>query len=144
MLRDVIWTFRWLRRSPLITLTIAAILALGIGANTAIFSIVDAVLLRPLPYTAANRLVRIRATSAKNPTIGISAQEYFPWRARTDLFEKTAVFAMKGESDAMSVADAVEMIHAMPPSRRSPFAREIWGRRRQRYGSTGRGGPVPF
>jgi hypothetical protein len=93
MLRDVLWTFRWLRRSPVFTLTITAILALGIGANTAIFSIVDAVLLRPLPYTAANRLVRIRATSAKNPTIGISAQEYFPWRAHTDLFEKTVPFA---------------------------------------------------
>ena len=92
MLRDVLWTARWLRRSPLFTLTIVVILALGIGANTAIFSIVDAVLLRPLPYTAANRLVRIRATSTKNPTIGISAQEFFPWRARTDLFEKTVPF----------------------------------------------------
>jgi predicted permease len=92
MLRDVLWTLRWLRRSPLFTLTITTILALGIGSNTAIFSIVDAVLLRPLPYTAANRLVSIRATSAKNPTIGISAQEYFPWRARTDLFEKTVPF----------------------------------------------------
>jgi len=92
MLRDVVWTFRWLRRRPLFTLTITTILALGIGANTAIFSIVDAVLLRPLPYTAANRLVRIRAASTKNPTIGISAQELFPWRARTDLFEKTVPF----------------------------------------------------
>ena len=92
MLRDVLWTVRWLRRSPLFTLTITGILALGIGANTAIFSIVDAVLLRPLPYPAANRLVRIRAASAKNPTIGISADEYFPWRERTDLFEKTVPF----------------------------------------------------
>src|ERR1700683_633247 len=92
MLRDVLWTVRWLRRSPMFTLTITAILALGIGANTAIFSIVDAVILRPLPYTAANRLVRIRAASAKNPTIGISAQEFFPWRERTDLFEKTVPF----------------------------------------------------
>src|SRR5437588_11693164 len=92
MIRDLAWTVRWLRRSPLFALTITAILALGIGVNTAIFSIVDAVLLRPLPYTAADRLVRIQATSVKNPTIGISAQEYFPWRARTDLFEKTVPY----------------------------------------------------
>ncbi|HTS75048.1 MAG TPA: ABC transporter permease [Bryobacteraceae bacterium] len=92
MFRDLLGTFRWLRRSPLFTLTITAILALGIGANTAIFSLVDAVLLRPLPYAAADRMVRIQATSAKNPTIGISAREYFPWRARTDLFEKTIPF----------------------------------------------------
>jgi len=71
---------------------VTAILALGIGANTAIFSIVDAVLIRPLPYTAADRLVRVQARSARNPTIGISAQEYFPWRLRTDLFEKTVPF----------------------------------------------------
>jgi hypothetical protein len=80
---------RWLRRSPPFTLTITAILAPGIGVNTAIFSSVDAVLLRPLPYTAANRLVRIRAASSTNPTIGISARDYFPWRSRTDLFERT-------------------------------------------------------
>lgn len=56
----------------------------------------------------------------------------------------TAVFAMKGESDGMSVADAVEMIRATPPSRRSAFAKEIWSRRRQRYGSAGRGDSPPF
>src|SRR5438309_11953399 len=89
MFRDVVWTIRWLRRSPVFTLTVTAILALGIGANTAIFSIVDAVLLRPLPYTAANRLVRIGATSPKNPTVGISAQDYLSWQSRTDLFGKT-------------------------------------------------------
>jgi hypothetical protein len=51
---------------------------------------------------------------------------------------------MKGESDAMSVADAVEMIRATPPSRRTTFAKEIWSRRRQRYGLTGRGDSAPF
>src|SRR5258706_13370461 len=91
-MRDLIWTFRWLRKNPLFVIGVTAILALGIGANTAIFSIVDAVLLRPLPYTAADRLVRIQAVSTRNPTIGISAQEYFPWRLRTDLFEKTVPF----------------------------------------------------
>ena len=47
MLRDLLWACRWLSKNRLFTLAIVAILALGMGANTAIFSIVDAVLLRP-------------------------------------------------------------------------------------------------
>jgi hypothetical protein len=56
----------------------------------------------------------------------------------------TAVTSMKGESDAMPVAAAVEMIRATPLERRSEFAREIWDRRRAHYGPTGRGDSVPF
>lgn len=55
-----------------------------------------------------------------------------------------AIQAMKGESDAMPVAAAVEMIRATPPRRRSEFAEQIWERRRARYGSTGRSDSVPF
>lgn len=76
-----------------------------------------------------------RATRQYNPAAG-GAQTLGQW--------VTAVFAMKGESDAMSVADAVEMIRATPPSRRTTFAKEIWSRRRQRYGLTGRGDSAPF
>src|SRR5579862_516225 len=110
---DLLWTLRWLRNNPLFTAGVTAILALGIGANTAIFSIVDAVLIRRLPYTAADRLVRIQAVSARNPTIGITAQEYFPWRLRTDLFEKTVPFVKDiltvtggGEPDQVAVLRA--------------------------------------
>jgi len=56
----------------------------------------------------------------------------------------TAVMSMKGESDAMTVPAAVEMIRATPPERRREFAQAIWERRRQRHGSTGRSGGVPF
>jgi len=51
---------------------------------------------------------------------------------------------MKGESDDMSVASAVDLIRATPPSRRSAFAKEIWSRRKQRYGLTGRADSTPF
>ena len=54
----------------------------------------------------------------------------------------TAVTSMNGKSTAMSVADAVEMIHSTPPARRSKFAREIWALRRQH--GTERIGEVPF
>ena len=56
----------------------------------------------------------------------------------------TAVISMKGESTAMPVAAAVEMIRATPPQRRSEFAREIWERRRAQHGSSGPSDGVPF
>jgi putative ABC transport system permease protein len=76
---------RIVRKSPVFAAAITAILALGIGANTAVFSIVDAVLLRPLPYASPGRLVRIEEINAN-----ISSQEYLQWRDRADLFEKIA------------------------------------------------------
>ena len=89
MYRDLLWAIRWLRKNPLFAVAVTAILALGIGANTAIFSIVDAVLLRPPLYEAASRLVRIEETSAKRPVNRISSHDYLTWSSRSDLFEKT-------------------------------------------------------
>ena len=56
----------------------------------------------------------------------------------------TAVMSMKGESDAMSVPAAVEMIRATPPERRSEYARAIWQLRRERWGPSGRSDAPPF
>jgi hypothetical protein len=55
----------------------------------------------------------------------------------------TAVTSMKGESDAMTVSAAVDMVHATPPEKRSQFAKEIWSRRRK-HGTDKRGSDVPF
>src|SRR5579862_1929905 len=76
MTRDIVHAFRWLRKHPLFAVSVVAILALGAGANTAIFSVVDAVLLRALPYESSPGLIRIQATSPKRAVIGLSAADY--------------------------------------------------------------------
>ncbi len=92
MLRDLLWAVRWLRHNPLFTLAVTALLALGIGVNTAVFSIVDAVLLRPLPYRSAQRLLRIDEASKSRLISGVPAEDYFRWSKRADLFEKTVPY----------------------------------------------------
>src|ERR1051325_1777077 len=92
MIRDVAWTLRWLRNNPLFTLAVTAILALGIGANTAVFSVVDALLLRPLPYQSIQGLVRIEETGPRRNSTGLIAQDYLEWRDRTDLFAESVPY----------------------------------------------------
>ena len=95
-----------LRRSPGFALAAILTFALGIGANTAIFSIVDAAILRPLPYDEPHRLVSV---SQHNPqtgrdTTGMMARDFLDWRERTDLFEHLALtgggaFTLTGHGD---------------------------------------------
>ncbi len=90
MIKDLLWALRWLRKNPLFTAAVTAILTLGIGANTAVFSIVDAVLLRPLPFESSSRLVRIEENFPKRSATAVLAQDYLTMRSRGDVFEKAA------------------------------------------------------
>src|SRR5258708_7065577 len=92
MTKDLVWAFRWLRKNPLFTVAVTSILALGIGANTAVFSIFGAVLLRPLPYESSGPLVRIDEASTKRLVSGVPAVDYLRWRDRSDLFERTVPY----------------------------------------------------
>ena len=63
--QDLIYAIRTWLKSPVVTVIAMLAMALGIGANTAVFSIVNAILLRPLPYPAAERLVRVRLRAGR-------------------------------------------------------------------------------
>jgi putative ABC transport system permease protein len=87
--QDIRYGARLLRKSPAFTLVAAIILALGCGANTAIFSILNAVVLRPLPYKNPADLYRIDSMTAKGAR-WFSAADLETWRERTQVFEAMA------------------------------------------------------
>ncbi len=96
LLRDIHYAYRKLRKSPAFAITVIATLALGIGANTAIFSIVDAVLLRPLPYKNADRLVVVWQTDAAHRGVGAwfdPYREFEEWQRGSRSFEKLAAMS---------------------------------------------------
>jgi putative ABC transport system permease protein len=88
--QDISFALRQLRKAPAFTLIAAATLALGIGANSAIFALVDATLLRPLPYASPERLVTIWETSAATPRGFASPPNMIDWETRGRTFEKIA------------------------------------------------------
>jgi len=89
--QDIVYAFRGMRRSPAFTLTAVLSLALGIGANTAIFSIVNAVLLRPLPYRQPDRLIMLWERD-KNGDNAVAPADFRDWRAQSRSFEHLAAF----------------------------------------------------
>ena len=109
LLREFRLAIRSLRRSPGIALLAVAILAVGIGANTAVFSVVDAVLLRPLPYPEPDRIVRLWATA---PERGLDLVEVSHARFR-DLAERSRSFAAIGAF----VSDTVDLTGSGEPVR---------------------------
>jgi putative ABC transport system permease protein len=103
LIRDVRYAVRTLARSWTFTLGAGGILALGIGANTAIFSVVNTVLIRPLAYPDAARIVSVETRWTNNAHAGqeVSGPDFLDWQARTDIFDLLA--HAYGEDDVATV-----------------------------------------
>jgi putative ABC transport system permease protein len=85
--QDVRYAFRGFRRNPLFTVTVLATLTLGIGATTAVFSVVDRILFRPLPYAHDERLVSVGVTAPIVPEEFMLGSSYYTWRDNQKPFE---------------------------------------------------------
>jgi predicted permease len=100
LLQDVRYAARILRKNPGFTLAAAVTLALGIGANTAIFSIVDAALLRPLPFKDSSRILSVSTKSAMFPTfaLGNSWPAFQQIRSQASSLEESAVYSQSDKT----------------------------------------------
>src|SRR5258706_100326 len=112
--QDVRYGVRMLRKSPLFTAVAVMAIAIGIGANTAMFSLVDGILLRPLPYPEPQRLIIVgtnqRHGSGMSP---MGTADFLAWRDHQQSFEQVAVLDGAGSSFALSGMGAPERIPGM-------------------------------
>jgi putative ABC transport system permease protein len=93
ILQDIRYALRQLRKSPGFTAVAVLTLALGIGANSAMFSVIDAVLLHPLPFRDPSRLVVVKPTEpGRTDDIGTSYPTFLDWRSRNHVFDRISVF----------------------------------------------------
>jgi hypothetical protein len=110
MFNDIRLALRMLRKAPGFAAAAVATLALGIGANTAIFSVLNATLLRPLPYRDPSRLVFLQESFQSHP-IPAGAATYFDWRAQTKSYE--SMVAAEAWSGILAGPEKSEQIPAI-------------------------------
>jgi predicted permease len=96
MLADLRYAFRVMSRTPSFAVAVVSVLALGIGANTTIFSIVHAVLLRPLPFEEPERLVRIFTRTPGGRLFELSPGKFYHWQRDARSFEGMAMYQCCG------------------------------------------------
>lgn len=91
LFQDLHYAARVLRRSPILTVSAVLTLALGIGANTAVFSVIDAVLIHPYPYPEYERIMAVEAWHARSDSGGSSYRDFLDWREQNSVFEDMAI-----------------------------------------------------
>jgi len=95
LVADIRQSFRLMRRNPAFTAVAVAALALGIGANTGIFSVINKVLLSPLPYPDPDRLVRLNRKYPNGESTSVSIPKYMAWR-QNDVFSAMTLYDFSG------------------------------------------------
>src|SRR5262245_3297531 len=112
--QDLRYGARMLLKNPGFTLIAMLTLSLGIGANTAIFSFVNAVSLRPLPYQDSERLVFVFETEPQLPKAPVTGPDYLDWKERNNAFESMAA-GTEGTANLTGAGDP-QRVGAMPVS----------------------------
>ena len=110
IIKDIRYGLRGLVKHPTFTTIVVITLALGIGASTAIFSVVDSVLLRRLPYRTADRIVAIQELNPAGKRIQVTSANFLDWRAQQTVFEHLAAFRTSPANLALSdQAERIEL-----------------------------------
>ncbi len=130
LLQDLRYAGRMLRSSPGFTVTAIAALALGIGANTAIFSVVNTVLLQPLAYPEPDRLVQLELSSAQGNGNITSIPKFMVWQAQRQVFQDVAAYDFGGPGINLTGRDPEQLkgIHVSSEFFRLFGARVMAGR----------------
>src|ERR1700752_4233252 len=109
---DVRYAFRVTSRTPSFAVAVVSVLALGIGATTTIFSIVNAVLLRPLPFEEPDRLVRIFTRTPGGRLFELSPGKFYDWQRDAKSFEGMAMHQCCGFRElALTGTGAARNVH---------------------------------
>ena len=116
LMLDVRFAGRTLRRSPGFTATAILALALGIGANTAIFAVINTVLLQPLSYPQADRIVQLMRQYPHGVGTSVSVPKFVVWREQTEVFEASALYDFAGPGINITGGDRPEQIKGIRAS----------------------------
>ena len=132
MMEDISYGLRMLRKAPGFTLVVVLTLALGIGANTALFSVVNGVLLNPLPYPDPDQLVMLHESKPNFETGSISYPNFRDWQKENKTFSAMAIsrgnsFALTGAGEAEQVTAELISSDFFPVLGVKPVAGRVFG-----------------
>lgn len=113
LIQDLRYGLRQLRRNPGFTTVAVVTLALGIGANTAIFSMIDGVFLRSLPYPQSSRLVYPLWVGSRESEDAVGSADYLFWKAHSRVFDSAGAYGLPAGSNLV-VGQRVRYIQATP------------------------------